>query len=141
VEYKKKVLPDSTRYLKYEERRKESAIHEIGGVILNVKIDITHPLCYGYSKEDLAIFKKGTSVVKPSGIKYTEPVRFDTNPYISGWVSSENLKRISGAPVVTVQSVGEGKLIGFHETMNFRGFWMGTHKLFANSVFFGGIIR
>ena len=141
VEYKEKAAPDSTRYLKYEERRKESAIQRIGGAILKTKMDITHPLCYGYSKEDLAIFKKGTSVVKPSGIKYAEPVRFDTNPYISGWVSSENLERISGAPVVTVQSIGKGKLIGFHETMNFRGFWMGTHKLFANAVFFGGIIR
>ncbi len=141
VEYKEKVALDSTRYLKYEERRKESAIHEIGGAILNATMDITHPLCYGYSKENLSIFKKGTGVVKPSGIKYSEPVRFATDPYVSGWVSSENLERISGAPVVTVESVGKGKLIGFHETMNFRGFWLGTNKLFANAVFFGAIIR
>jgi len=132
---------DSTAYLSYRERRKERAIQGIGGAILNAKLDLTHPLCFGYLDQDLAIFKRGTAVVKPSGKKYTEPVRFDSEPYVSGWVSEENLERISGAPVVSVQPVGMGKVISYHEDMNFRGFWRGTHKLFANSLFFGAVIR
>jgi len=68
-------------------------------------------------------------------------LKFDSLPYISGWVSVENLDRINGAPVVSVQSVGQGKLISYHEDLNFRGFWLGTNKLFSNSVFFGKVIR
>ena len=138
----KKTLPlDSTKYLSYSERSKESGINRIGGAIVKAKLDMTHPLCYGYMEEDLAIMKRGTSVVSPTGIKYAEPVRFDNQPYISGWVSNENLERIKGAPVVSIHSVGRGKVISYHEDMNFRGIWMGTHKLFANSIFFGGVIR
>ncbi len=125
----------------YNERRKESNLHSIRGAIFNAKLDVTHPLCYGYLKEDLSIFKKGTTVAMPSGVKYSEPVKFDSQPYVSGWISEENLERIKGAPVVSVQSVGRGKVISYHEDLNFRGIWMGTHKLFANSVFFGGVIR
>jgi len=139
--FKESVPADTTRYLKYSERREESSIQGIGGAIFNAKPDITHPLCYGYLKEDLAIFKRGTSVAIPSGIKYSEPVKFDSLPYLSGWVSEENLQRIKNAPVVSVQAIGKGKLITYHESMNFRGFWLGTHKLFVNSVFFGEVIR
>lgn len=141
TEFKDAIPPDSTRYLTYAERDEESRLHAIGGAIFMADMDLTHPLCYGYLSEDLAIFKRGTSVAKPSGIKYSEPVKFASQPYVSGWVSEENLERIKEAPVVSVQQVGRGKLISYHEAMNFRGFWMGTHKLLANSLFFGRIIQ
>jgi hypothetical protein len=139
--FKDPLPTDSTRYLRYSESRKESAIQGIGGVILNAKLDTSHPLCYGYTREDLAIFKRGTTVANPLGGKYLEPVRFDSDPYLSGWISGENLQRVSEAPVLSVQSLGSGKVISFHETINFRGFWMGTHKLFFNAIFFGDLIR
>lgn len=139
--FKDPVPSDSTRYLNYAERRKESAIQGIGGMILNAKLDISHPLCYGYTRENLAIFKRGTSVANPLGGQYLEPVRFVSEPYLSGWISGENLERVAEAPVLSVQKLGDGKLISFHETINFRGFWMGNHKLFMNAVFFGNVIR
>ncbi len=136
-----KLSPDTTRYLKYNERDKEYRINLIGGAILKTTLDVSHPLCYGYLKEDLAIMKRGTDLALPLGIKYSEPVKFDSQPYLSGWVSEENLDRIKGAPVVSVQSIEKGKLISYHEDLNFRGIWLGTSKLFSNSVFFGGVIR
>jgi len=141
TKFKETVQPDSTKYLKYNEQREESRLHSVGGAIFNAKLDITHPLCYGYLESDLAIFKRGTSVALPLGTKFSEPVKFDSQPYISGWVSEENLDRIKDSPVVSVQSIGRGKLISYHEKMNFRGYWLGTHKLFINSIFFGRVIR
>lgn len=138
----KEVVPtDTMAFLNYSERRRERSIQGIGGAILNATLDLSHPLCYGYLERDLSIFKSGTAVVNPSGMKYSEPVKFDSEPYVSGWVSKENLERIKGAPVVSVYSFGKGKVISYHEDMNFRGFWLGTHKLFANSLFFGAVIR
>jgi len=141
TQFKESVQPDTSRYLHYDERIKERNLHVIGGAIFKALLDLSHPLCYGYLREDLALMKKGTLFAVPSGVKYSEPVRFATEPYISGWVSDENLKRISGAPVLTVQVIGRGKLISYHEDMNFRGNWPGTNKLLANSVFFGSMIR
>jgi hypothetical protein len=68
-------------------------------------------------------------------------VRFTSEPYLSGWISQKNLQRVREAPVLSVQQLGHGKVISFHEPVNFRGFWMGTHKLFMNALFFGNIIR
>ena len=141
TKFKEKLNPDTTKYLKYNEREKEYRLQLIGGAILKTKLDVSHPLCYGYLKEDLAIIKRGTDVASPLGIKYSEPVTFDSQPYLSGWVSEENLNRIKEAPVVSVQSIKKGKLISYHEDLNFRGIWLGTNKLFSNSVFFGGVIR
>ena len=141
TKFKDKLPQDTTKYLKYNERDKEYRINLIGGAILKTNLDLSHPLCYGYLKEELAIMKRGTDLALPLGIKYSEPVTFDSQPYLSGWVSEENIDRIKDAPVVSVQSIKNGKLISYHEDLNFRGIWLGTSKLFSNSVFFGGVIR
>ncbi|MFW6259737.1 MAG: hypothetical protein ACOC1R_02260, partial [Tangfeifania sp.] len=141
TEFKKQIEPDSARYLTYAERRKESVINNISGAIFNTTADITHPLCYGYARNEIPVFKSGTMVAKPLNKKYAEPVKFAQEPYISGYVSHENIERLKNAPVISVQDIGRGKLISFHENMTFRGTWLGTNKLVANAVFFGNIIR
>lgn len=137
----KSVEPDTSKYLAYSERRKEWSINYISGAILNTEIDITHPLCYGYTHKQLPVFKSGTSVAQSLNRKYVEPVKFSQSPYLSGWVSDANLDRLKNAPVVSVQPLGRGKLFSYHDNMNFRGIWLGTSKLFSNAVFFGSIIR
>ncbi len=139
--YKKRAATDSTLVYNYAGRRKASSLKTISGAIFNTVIDTTHPLCYGYSNSELPVFKSGTTVAKPLKIKYAEPVKFSDNPYLSGFVSDTNLERIKNAPVVSVQSIGRGKLISYHESMTFRGIWLGTNKLFTNSVFFGSVVR
>lgn len=138
--FKKREEQDSTMHFHYAERSKKSSLNTISGAIFNMQMDITHPLCYGYTKDKLPVFKTGTSVAESLKKEYAEPVNFTDNPYLSGFVSSKNLERIKSAPVVSVQSVGRGNLISYYENMTFRGFWLGTNKLFSNAVFFGNII-
>ena len=139
--FKKATETDSTLNLSYAEREKERSLNTISGAIFNTTLDITHPLCYGYTENTLPVFKTGTSVAKPLGISYTEPVKFTAEPFLSGFVSDKNLEQLKNAPVVSVQNIGEGKLISYHESMTFRGIWLGTNKLLANGVFFGKIIQ
>ena len=139
--FKKGTAPDSTLKLNYVDRRKEYSLNSISGAIFNTEMDISHPLCYGYLKIDLPVFKTGTSVAESLKVNYSEPVKFSSTPYLSGFISDKNLDKIKSAPVVSVQSIGRGKLISYHENMTFRGIWLGTNKLFSNSVFFGSIIR
>jgi hypothetical protein len=83
----------------------------------------------------------GNQVAEPLGIKYSEPVKFTEEPFLSGFVSDKNLDQIKNAPVVSVQNIGRGKIICYHENMTFRGIWLGTNKLLANGVFFGNVIQ
>lgn len=139
--YKKAAEPDSTIIFSYADREKERSLNTISGAIFNTTLDITHPLCYGYTENTLPVFKTGNSVAKPLDIKYAEPVKFTAQPFLSGFVSDKNLELIKNAPVVSVQSIGRGKIISYHESMTFRGIWLGTNKLLANGVFFGKVIQ
>jgi len=141
VSFKKEVEPDTTIYNSYAEQDKERNLNAISGAIFETEIDITHPLCYGYTSNKLSIFKSSTLVANSLDKKYVEPVKFTPSPYLSGWVSEGNLSRIKNAPVVSVQSIGKGKLISYYDNMNFRGTWLGTSKLFSNAIFFGAIIQ
>ena len=139
--FKKTEQSDSTISFSYADREKEKSLNTISGAIFNTTLDITHPLCYGYTENTLPVFKTGTSVAKPLGIPHSEPVKFTTEPFLSGFVSDKNLELIKNAPVISVQSIGKGKIISYHESMTFRGIWLGTNKLFANGVFFGKVIQ
>jgi hypothetical protein len=139
--FKKAAETDSTLNFSYADREKERRIHSISGAIFNTMPDITHPLCYGYTGNSLPVFKTGNSVAKPLNVKYAEPVKFASQPLLSGFVSDKNLELIKNAPVVSVQSLGKGKIISYHESMTFRGIWLGTNKLLANGVFFGKVIQ
>jgi hypothetical protein len=138
--FKKEMENDSALHFSYAHRSKEYNTHYISGIILQTETDITHPLCYGYTRNKLAVFKTGTSVAETLEIKYAEPVKYTSEPFISGYVSEKNLERIKNAPVVSVQSFGRGTLLSFHENVTFRGFWLGTNKMFMNGIFFGNII-
>lgn len=139
--YKKTAEPDSSYIFSYADREKVRSLNTISGAIFNTTLDITHPLCYGYTENTLPVFKTATSVANPLGIKYAEPVKFTAEPFLSGFVSDKNLELIKNAPVVSVQTIGKGKLISYHESMTFRGIWLGTNKLLANGVFFGKVIQ
>lgn len=141
TQYKKEIEPDTTLQLSYADRSKEYSLNAIAGAIFNTEMDITHPLCYGYLQKELPVFKSGNALAESLKINYSEPVKYSDDPFLSGFVSEKNLGRIKNSPVVSVQSAGRGNVISFHESMAFRGIWLGTNKLFMNSVFFGKIIR
>lgn len=141
IKFKKTLQPDTALFKNYSDRPKELNMNTISGAIFNAQMDLTHPLCYGYQNNMLPVFKTSTQVAETINVKYAEPVNFTETPFISGFVSTKNLDRIKNAPVVTVESFGNGKIISYHDEMAFRGIWMATNKLFMNAVFFGKIIR
>ncbi|MGE0021377.1 MAG: M14 family metallopeptidase [Draconibacterium sp.] len=141
IKFKKTIQPDTTRFLNYADRINETNENNISGAIFNAAMDLTHPLCFGYSVKNLPIFKADELVAESLNVKFAGPVNFTGNPYTSGFVSAKNLERIKNAPVVTVEPFGRGKVITYHENMAFRGIWMATNKLFINAVFFGNTIR
>ncbi len=133
----KKVAKDSTKVISYADRSKARGAQVIGGAIFNMEIDNTHPLAYGYYQNTLPVFKKGTIFLEPAKRNISNPFLYAENPLLSGYVSKENLKQISGSPAVSISSFGEGKVIAFTDNHNFRAFWYGTNRLFINSLFFG----
>jgi hypothetical protein len=136
----KKADKDTTTIIPYADRSKARGAQVIGGAILQMEIDTSHPLAYGYNQNAIPVFKRGTLVLESAKKSISNPFKYAKAPLLSGYVSQENLKQISGSPAVSVSTFGEGKVIAFTDNHNFRAFWYGTNRFFINSIFFGNMI-
>jgi len=122
----------------YADRRKGRKGKSIPGSIFHAKLDLTHPLGYGYTTEDLSVFKRSTDFIKPSSNAYGNPVYFTDDPLLSGFINDENLEALKGSVSVVTSTYGRGSVVSFFDDPLFRAYFAGLHKLFMNAVMFGG---
>jgi hypothetical protein len=112
----------------------------IGGSIFNAKLDLTHPLGYGYNDEDLTVFRNSTLFLEKADNPYATPLYYTDEPLASGYISDDNLEKLKGTAAIVVSDAGSGRVISMVDNPNFRAFWYGTNKLFMNAIFFGQTI-
>lgn len=124
----------------YVKQGSDSGAGVIGGAIFNTKIDLTHPMGYGFNSEDLTVFRNSTQFLQKGKNPYSNPVVYTDSPLASGYISDENLERMRNSAAVVINRYGSGKVITMTDNPNFRAFWYGTNKLFANAIFFGHTI-
>ncbi len=124
----------------YELQSNYSGAQVIGGAIFETKMDLTHPITYGYVNENLPVFRNSTMFLEKPNNPYASPIKYTANPLLSGYISDENLKTLGDTPAVIISSVGRGKVISFTDNHAFRAFWFGTNKLIMNGIFFGHTI-
>ena len=111
---------------------------KIAGAILNCELDITSPLGYGYTTSELPVFRKTPKAYDEESIKdYIVPLRYTSQPHLSGYVSQKNLDRIASTAAAIVVKCGKGRVIHFAESITFRSYWYGSSKLMMNAIYFG----
>ncbi len=125
----------------YENQSKIRGAEVIGGAIFETEIDLTHPLAYGYTKENIPIFRRGTLFFNSTANPIATPLKYTEEALLSGYISESNLTTLNNSASIVVGGSGSGRVIGFADNTNFRAFWYGTNKLFANAVFFGQTIN
>ena len=125
-----KSLPFSTR-------NDFEGAKEVGGSIYMAELDLSHPIAYGYQRKTLPVYRNTDIFVKPSQNKYLTPIKYTSNPLLGGYISKSNLELLKQSASVVISSVGQGRVIHFFDSPNFRGTWFGTNKLFLNALFFG----
>jgi hypothetical protein len=113
----------------------------ITGAIFHARLDLTHPIAYGYEREHLYVFRDHNLILNRSKNPYGNPVMYTAQPLASGYISRRNADRLSGTAAVDIAPVGAGRIITLVDNPNFRAFWYGTNKLFLNSIFFGHLMR
>ncbi len=113
----------------------------IGGAIVDAEVDRTHPLGYGLAHDSMALFKRGTNLLRVTENQYDTPLIYGDKPLLSGFLGDERRVEMAGQPAVIASRMGRGSLIRFADNPNFRGFWYGTHRLYFNALFMGGILN
>ncbi len=125
----------------YAQMSRDRGAQYIGGAIFHTKLDLTHPLGYGFNNENVPVFRNSTLFMEIAENPYATPLYYTDEPLASGYISEENLADLKGTAAIVVSDYGSGTVITMTDNPNFRAFWFGTNKLFTNGIFFGHIIR
>lgn len=114
----------------------------IGGAILKVDIDLTHPLAFGYRDSSIPVYKNNNVFINKTKDHYSSVGVYSKDPHIDGYISEKNLKNnFKNTASLIVSRLGSGRVVMFADNPNFRGSWYGTNKLFLNAIFFGNNIN
>ena len=133
-----RAAPTDSTARPYADRDAAAGAQAIGGSILQVDLDPTHPLAYGYPAQ-VAVFKAGAALFEPaaSGSGLDVGV-YAAEPVLSGYASAQNRERLLGAAALKAARVGRGRVVLMDFNPAFRAFWRGTDGLLLNAVYFGG---
>ncbi len=132
-------VPDRVRR-PYGGLTEDVGARNLPGAIFEAELDLTHPVCYGYRRSRIPVFLGDTIFVETAQNPYATPVIFTRDPLLAGYIHPKQKSLVGGAAGVVVGGMGKGKIICFAGNPNFRSFWYGTNRLFANAVFFGNLI-
>ena len=114
----------------------------IGGAILNVDLDLTHPLAFGYRDSSIPVYKNNNVFINKTKDHYSSVGIYSKDPHIDGYISEKNMKdNFKNTASLIVSRLGSGRVVIFADNPNFRGSWYGTNKLFLNAIFFGDNIN
>ncbi len=139
--YKGKAGKDKAdKYQPYEVHPVRRGAGVVGGAIFETKMDLSHPLSYGYSDNILPVFHRGTNIYQPTKNPYATPLKYTSKPILSGYIPRGFDTKIANHAALTVHRLGGGRVIAFQDNPNFRGYWYGGTKQFYNAVFFGAEI-
>ena len=136
----KETAQEKIEVVAYADFDDQQAQRTIGGAIVDARLDNTHPIAFGYDGE-IPLFRRGNTLLKASENPFTTPVRYTEKPLLSGYISDQRLKEMSGQAAVIAERHGKGLVVRFANNPIFRGFWRGTERLWVNSLYFGPLVR
>lgn len=136
----KTVKPLSER-LDYARQEDVESSKRINGAIFQSDLDISHPISFGVTSRKLFINKNGPTLLLPSANKYATVAQYISKPFINGYSSKTNIAKVANSAAIIATGVGSGEAILFADDPTYRGYWLGTGRLFLNAIFFGDLLN
>ena len=125
-----------TEKLTYGDKEKLSARKRIAGAIFQAELDTSHPLAYGYQQSDLPVFRNSTIIMQQTNEPFITVAKYSKNPLLSGYSDQNLVNRLANNPTLVAHNVGKGRVIASTDNLVFRGYFLGSMKIVANSLFF-----
>ena len=125
-----------TEGLTYQDKEKLAGRKRIAGAIYHSKLDLSHPLAYGFTEENLPLFRNSTLIMERPSEPFVTVSKYTQQPLMSGYTDENLVNRIANNAAVVAHNVGKGKVIATADNLAFRGYWLGSARLMANSLFF-----
>ena len=113
----------------------------VGGTVLNVDVDISHPLAFGLASRNLPILKNNTLALKYSTNPYNTVATFTNNAVLSGYIRKTNLDHFTNTSALLVSPYQRGCTILFTFNPIHRASWHSSARLFYNSIYFSQLLN
>lgn len=125
-----------TTNLNYEEKEVLASRKRIAGAIFQVELDTSHPLAYGYRETTLPLFRNSTLILEKPSVPFTTLAKYTPAPLLSGFADKNLVNTLAHNAAIVAHNYGKGRVIASSDVLAFRGYWHGSSKLLANSIFF-----
>lgn len=136
---KDKQRPSLTDFVRkaYQDYEQEQGRQRIAGAVLNTDADLTHPLMFGYRREQNPVLFNAKTALEFPPNSYDVPLIYPKdNILITGYGDDAKLATIAGTPAITLHRMGKGKIVLFSHDSLFRAIWRGSERQYANALFF-----
>ena len=130
-----------TEELVYGDRDALQAKKLVRGAVFETALDLTHPLGFGFTREQLPMFKTSNAIMQAPTKPFITPAKYTEAPLMAGYAAPEIEEMIGETAAIVALRVGNGRIIGFADNLNFRGYWYGTSRLLSNAIFFAPMIQ
>lgn len=131
----------STDDLTFADREAYQAKQRIAGAVFQSKLDVSHPLGFGFTRNQLPLFRNSDLVMEMPTSPFVSVAQYTDAPLLAGYASFELQNLIADSAAIVAHRVGQGRVIAFADNLNFRGYWYGTSRLLSNAIFMSGLIN
>lgn len=125
-----------TENLTYSDKEVLAGRKRIAGAIFSADIDQSHPLMYGYNDKTLPVFRNSTVMMEQTTTPFVSVAKYTKAPLLSGYTDQNLVNRLANNPTLVAHNVGKGRVIASTDNFAFRGYFLGSMKIIANSLFF-----
>lgn len=122
--------------LNYQDKEKLSARKRIAGAIFATELDNSHPLAFGYTDKELPLFRNSTLIMNSRQQPFVTIAKYNAEPLISGYTDKNLVNLLAHNAAIVAHNYGKGRVIASADVLTFRGYWLGSAKILANSLFF-----
>ncbi len=134
------VAKSKNSRLDYDAQQDAEGAKRINGAIFTADLDTTHPIAFGVTTRKLFVNKNSNTFLQSSTNKYATVALYDSKPFVNGYASKENIKKVSNSAAILLSSSGNGQVVLFADDPTYRSYWLGTTRLFLNSIFFANLV-
>ncbi|MEM1080494.1 MAG: M14 family zinc carboxypeptidase, partial [Pseudomonadota bacterium] len=96
------------RYADYDLDRARTFI---GGSALNMQLDITHPLGFGYQQNEISVFRRGAYRLKTTTDRYAQAGRYTDAVLSAGYLSDATRAELANTTAMDATRLGRGIVI------------------------------
>lgn len=125
----------STSGMSYADKSKLNARQSIGGAIVALTLDETHPINFGLPNP-LQVMKNREISFNLTSTPFIVAADYTNEPLMSGYLAKEYQRAFANTPAMIVEPKGKGHVVALTDNFLFRNIWLGSEKVYSNALYF-----